>query len=355
MRLEEAAEAIIEPNLPIIDVHHHLWLLKEESLAEMENRDSIYAPALAPAMRRHARYMFDEFTKDIASGHNIRASVFVDAGAMYRANGPEALRSVGEVEFVNGVAAMSASGLFGESRICAGIVGGVNLSLGDRVEEVLSAHMRAGGERYRGVRSGQCVAYDEDWRILGPGIGVPHLLLDRDFRAGVKRLGPLGLSLDVWLFEPQLLELVDLARGFPDTSMVLNHVGTPLGVGRYSGQREARFPLWRQNIRTLATCGNVSVKLGGLGLPFAGFSSFRRSPPATSTELAEEWKPYIESCIEAFGVERCMFESNFPVDSSSGTYSVFWNAFKRLSAGASQAEKAALFNGTATRVYRLDY
>jgi predicted TIM-barrel fold metal-dependent hydrolase len=355
MKIDVDFEPIIEPDLPIVDAHHHLWLLREEALVEMENRDSIYAPALAPAFRRHARYLFAELLTDLKSGHNIRATVFVNAGAMYRTTGPEAMKSVGEVEFVNGVAAMSASGLFGEPRACAGIVGGVNLSLGEQVEEVLVAHLKAGGNRYRGVRSAQVVAHDEDWRILGPGVGVPHLLLDSQFRAGVERLRPLNLSLDVWLLEPQLPELIDLARTFTDTSIILNHVGTPIGIGRYAGKREERFPVWRENIRALATCSNVTVKLGGLGLPFGGFASFMSTPAVTSTQLADEWKPYIESCIESFGADRCMFESNFPVDSASGTYPLIWNAFKRLSAGASMHEKRALFGGTATRVYRLEY
>jgi predicted TIM-barrel fold metal-dependent hydrolase len=355
MTTQVDAEPIIEPDLPIVDAHHHLWLLREEALVEMEHRDSVYAPALAPAFRRYARYLMNEFLTDLKSGHDIRASVFIDAGAMYRASGPEAMRSVGEVEFVNGVAAMSASGLFGESRICAGIVGGINLGLGERVEEVLVAHLRAGGGRYRGVRSAQVVAYDDDRKILGPGVGVPHLLLDPKFRAGVARLQPLDLSLDVWLLEPQLPELIDLARTFPDTSIILNHVGTPIGIGRYAGKREERFSYWRENIRTLATCSNVTVKLGGLGVPFGGFASFMSTPPATSKQLAEEWKPYVETCIETFGARRCMFESNFPVDSATGSYPVLWNAFKRLAMGASTEEKAALFSGTAMRVYRLEY
>jgi len=353
MALPLTDEPVIEPDLPIVDAHHHLWLLPEGSIAEMEKRDSIYAPALAPTFRRHARYLLDEFLADVSSGHNIRSTVFVDAGAMYRADGEESMRSVGEVEFVNGVAAMSASGRFGESRICAGIVGGVNLSLGDAVVEVLEAHLRAGGTRYRGVRSAQVVAHDADWRILGPGVGIPYLLLDRRFRDGFHHLHRLGLSFDVWLFEPQLPELIDLARSSPDTSIILNHVGGPLGIGRYAGQREARFPVWLRNIQTLARCQNVTVKLGGLGLPFPGFSSFGKEPGATSEVLASEWRPYVESCIEAFGPDRCMFQSNFPVDAASGSYRAIWNAFKRLTVGASAHEKAALFGGTATRIYRL--
>ena len=272
---------------------------------------------------------------------------------MYRAEGPEALKCVGEVEFINGVAAMSASGLFGEPRLCAGIVGGVNLSLGDAVVEVLEAQLRAGGNRFRGVRSSQCVAHDEDFRILGPGVGIPHLLLDARFRAGFRHLHRLGLSLDVWLFEPQLPELIDLARSAPETSIILNHVGVPLGIGRYTGQRETRFPIWQKSMQTLARCPNVTVKLGGLGVPFPGFPSFGKGAAASSERLASEWRPYIESCIEAFGPNRCMFQSNFPVDAASGSYRTIWNAFKRLATGASADEKAALFSGTATRVYRL--
>jgi L-fuconolactonase len=353
MTSQTPAEPIIDPDLPVVDAHHHLWLLPEAALAAMEARDSISARALAPTFRRHARYLFDEFMADLKdSGHNVRASVYVDAHAMYRASGPEAMRSAGEVEFVNGVAAMAASGIFGEVKACAGIVGGVDLMLGDAVEEVLTAHVQAGGGRYRGVRSP--IVYDEDSRILGAGVGVPHLLLDATFRRGFKWLQQFGLSFDAFLFEPQLSELIDLARAFPDTQIVLNHLGVPLGVGRYAGQREVRFRSWRESIRTLSQCPNVAVKLGGLGIPFGGFKFYMSTPPATSLQLAEEWKPYIQTCVEAFGAQRCMFESNFPVDSAVCTYPVLWNAFKRLAAGASRDEKIALFSGTAMRIYRLD-
>jgi L-fuconolactonase len=347
-------EPIIEPELPIVDAHHHLWIFTESALAAMEARDSIAARALAPNFRRRPRYLFDEFLADLNSGHNVRASVFIDTHAMYRADGPEALRSVGEVEFVNGVAAMGASGLFGDVRPCAGIVGGVDLRRGDAVDEILAAHIRAGGGRYRGVRSP--IVYDEDPKILGAGrgAGTAHVMRDGAFRRGFGKLHTFGLSFEAWLFEPQLPELIELARAFAETRIVLNHVGAPLAVGRFAGQREARFPIWRDNIRTLSKCGNVVVKLGGLGIPFGGFKSYMATPSATSDELAAEWRPYIETCIEAFGVNRCMFESNFPVDAAVGSYAVLWNAFKRLAAGASQEEKTALFSGTATQVYRFD-
>jgi len=353
MTSQTLAEPIIEPQLPIVDAHHHLYFLPEAVLTAMEAQDNISARALAPVFRRQPRYLFDELMADLTSGHNVRASVHIDAEAMYRVSGPEAMKSVGEVEFVNGVAAMAASGLFGEVKACAGIVGGgVDLRLGDTVEEVLTAHIRAGGGRYRGIR-GPGLVYDEDSTILGAGAGVPHLLLDAAFRRGFKRLSQFGLSFDAWLFEPQLPELIDLARAFPETPIILNHTGTPMGVGRYAGKRAERFPIWRDNIRTLSRCANVAVKLGGLGIPYGGFKSYLSTPPATSSQLAEEWKPYIETCIEAFGADRCMFESNFPIDAAVGTYAVLWNAFKRLAAGASKEEKAALFSGTATRVYRL--
>ena len=354
MSAPEHSEQPIAPELPIVDAHHHLWLLPQAALEAMEQQHaSLLERALAPTLRRHARYLFDELLADAQSGHNVRATLFVDAQAMYRADGPDRMKSVGEVEFVNGVAAMSASGLFGETRLCAGIVGGVDLRLGDALEEVLIAHIRAGGGRYRGVRAAG-IAYDDDKVILGTGSGTPHVLSHPVFRKGFGVLHRLGLTFDVFLLEPQLPELIDLAQTFPETTIILNHLGCPLGVGRYAGKRDESFPIWRSRIQALARCPNVLMKLGGLGIPLGGFSSYGASPPMTSTQLAEEWKPYVETAIEALGANRCMFESNFPVDAAVANYTVLWNAFKRLAAGASDAEKEALFSGTATRAYRLN-
>jgi len=274
----------------------------------------------------------------------------MEAGSMYRITGPEKMRSVGEVEFANGVAAMSASGEFDAVKVCAGIVGNVNLLLGDAAQSVLEAHMAAGDGRYRGVRNS--VAYDSNPRVLGSG-GRPHMLLDRQFRRGVSQLRRYSLSLDVFLLEPQLPELTDLAQAFSEVQIILNHVGEPLGVAGYV--REERFPIWRKNIHSLAKLENVSVKLGGLGsTPLQGFETFLANKPATSEQLAKEWMPYIETCIDAFGVNRCMFESDFPPGSNSCSYVVLWNAFKRIASRASNREKDALFSGTARRVYRLD-
>jgi len=342
-------EPILEPELPIVDPHHHLWDRVQAALAQMPAPEHPFSQVI----RSVPRYLFDEFMADLKSGHNIRATVFLECGAMYRAGGPDTLKCVGETEFVNGIAAMSASGIYGEIRACAGIVGHADLRLGDAVEDVLRAHIHAGNGRFRGIR--HSASYDEDSGILGPlsGRNTPGLYRDREFRSGFKWLHKLGLSFDAWLLEPQLPDLIDLARAFPDTQIVLDHVGTPLGIASYAGKREDRFPIWKEHIRSLAECRNVSAKLGGLAMPFCGFPSFHAVPRASSERLATEWRPFIETCISAFGVERCMFESNFPVDSGSCTYPVLWNALKRVAANYSSAEKTALFSGTAARVYRL--
>jgi predicted TIM-barrel fold metal-dependent hydrolase len=342
-------EPILEPELPIVDPHHHLWDRLTDLLAMLPPSDHGFVDIL----RQVPRYLLDELLADLGRGHDVRATVYLECGAMYRVDGPEAMRSVGEIEFVNGIAAMTASGIYGPVRVAAGIVGHVDLQKGAAVEEVLRAQMAAAPARFRGIR--HSASADDDPNVLGPlaGRAPSGLYRDRDFRAGFAVLGKLGLSFDAWLLEPQLPDLTDLARAFPDTTIVLDHVGTPLGVGRYAGQREARFPVWRDNIRTLAQCANVVVKLGGLAMPFAAFPWSYGNRPHSSEELAAAWKPYIDTCIDAFGPSRAMFESNFPVDSYTCGYDMLWNALKRTAAGYSTEEKTALFSGTATRVYRL--
>jgi predicted TIM-barrel fold metal-dependent hydrolase len=350
----DQSEPILEPDLPIIDAHHHLWYRSPAFVAQMKGaRAGIIPPMLAPTFIRHARYLFDEFMADVKTGHNIRASVFVDARLMYRRSGPEAMKSVGETEFVNGVAAMGASENFDGIKLCAGIIGGgIDLGMGDGLEEVLAAHVRAGNGRYRGLR--QHVAHNPDPEVLGNVHGRPHMLLEEKFRVGFRQLNAFGLCFDAHVHEHQLPDVIDLARSFPETSIVLEHVGTPVGVGKLAGPRAERFETWRRNIQTLAGCSNASVKLGGLGMPFSGFRNPLKDPPGTSAELADEWRPYIETWIEAFGVNRAMFESNFPVDSMSCSYPVLWNAFKRITRGASNDEKHALYYCTAERIYGLD-
>ena len=343
------SEPTLEPGLPIIDAHHHLWDWPKAFVGTLQPADHGFTDII----RNIPRYLFEQLMTDLGSGHNIRATVYMECGAMYRADGPEALRCVGETEFVNGVAAMSASGLYGETRACAGIVGHVDLRIGAAVEDVLRSHLVAGHGRFRGIR--HAGAFDEDPNVLGPlsGRHTAGLYLSPKFREGFKVLQRLGLSFDAWLLEPQLPDVIDLARRFPETTIVLDHVGTPLGIGSYTGKREGRFATWSENIHALSKSPNVHVKLGGLSMPFGGWRMRMDGPDAASATLAAEWKPYIETCIAAFGPERCMFESNFPVDRFGATYTALWNAFKRITKDYSANEKAALYSGTAKRVYRL--
>ena len=322
-------EEIIDPARPIVDPHHHLW------------------------DRGGQRYLIDEMAADIASGHNIVATVYVDCRSMYRAQGPEAFRPVGEVEFANGVAAMSASGGYGRALICAGIVSHVNLLLGEQAKPVLEAGIAAGNGRFRGIRHSS--AWDEDANVAGMYANRPKgLLLDSAFRKGFACLAPLGLSFDAWLFHPQIGELADLARAFPGTPIVLDHCGGPAGIGRFANRREEVFPAWRAAIREIAKCENVVVKLGGLAMCLLGYDFHLRATPPSSEELAAAWRPYVETCIEAFGPKRAMFESNFPPDKGQCSYQVIFNAFKRIAASCGEDEKTALFSGTAMDFYRLE-
>ena len=271
---------------------------------------------------------------------------------MYRADGPEAFRPVGEVEFANGVAAMAASGGYGQAAICAGIVSHVNLLLGDGAKPVLEAEIVAGNGRFRGIRHSS--AWDADPNVAGMYATRPKgLLLDATFRKGFACLAPLDLSFDAWLFHPQIGELTDLARAFPDTKIVLDHCGGPIGIGSYAGKREEIFPVWKASIQEIAKCPNVVVKLGGLAMCLLGYDFHLRPKPPSSEQAATAWRPYIETCIEAFGPNRCMFESNFPPDKGQCSYQVIFNAFKRLAAQYSEAEKTAMFSKTATDFYRL--
>jgi predicted TIM-barrel fold metal-dependent hydrolase len=327
--LDRLVEPAREPELPIFDAHHHLW------------------------DRPGWRYLFDELLRDIdSSGHRVIGTAFMQCQAMYRAGGPAALRPVGETEFVNGVAAMAASGIYGQTRACAAIIGHADLRLGDAVKPVLEAHLVAGGGRFRGIR--HLTTWDADSSLMNPlSFGPPGLLGDERFRAGLACLAPLGLLFEAWLFHPQLPELVDLARAFPDTTIVLNHCGGVLGIGVYAGKRDEVFGDWSQSIAELARCPNMHVKLGGLGMRINGFGFDRGDHPPTSEQLADAWRPYIQTCIEAFGPQRCLFESNFPVDKGSYSYGTCWNAFKRLTETASPSEREALLGRNAITLYRL--
>ena len=341
-------EEVLEPDLPIIDPHHHLWDLRPMMGAFSEPHHPFIA-----AIARTPYYTFDQLLADAQAGHRVIGTIFMECGAFYRAGAPDDLKTVGEVEFVGGVAAQSASGLYGELRACAGIVGHADLLLGERAGVVLDTLAAAGNGRFRGIR--HSAAWDADAEVLGaPFHAAKGLLADRVFREGFAQLAPRNMSFDAWVLEPQIAEVTDLARAFPETQIVLDHCGTPLGIASYAGKLDENFSRWQASIRELATCPNVSVKLGGLAMAFCGLPVEGPEAGLSSEALAAMWKPYIDICIEAFGADRAMFESNYPVDKWGASYATLWNAFKRLSAGASADEKRALFAGTAARVYGVE-
>src|SRR5690348_10205379 len=325
-------EAALEPGLAIVDPHHHLWDLR---------------PGVP-------RFMFPDVLADLgSSGHNITQTVFIECGSMYRADVPRAMRFVGEVEFVNGVAAQSASGNYGPIRVASGIVGRADFTTGDAVKPVLEALIRAGDGRLKGTRFN---AFYTDIPVMGmehaPLITPKGLLSDGKFRQAAALLADYGLSMDTGCFHPQLMDMAAFASAIPRVTMVLNHVGGPLIIGRYAADMSVTFADWKKGMAELAKRPNVMVKLGGLGQDW-NYPIGHIGPPTTSVALAERWKPWIETTIELFGVQRCMLESNFPVDKTTCSYGTVWNAFKRITANASADEKAALYAGVERRVYRL--
>jgi L-fuconolactonase len=323
--LDLVREDIIDPERPICDPHHHLWDHPENP------------------------YLLTQLLADTGAGHNVVSTVYVECGSMYRADAPEHRKPLGETEFANGIAAMMASGHYGEIRGCAGIVGFADLRQGASVGEVLDEHLQL-SPRFRGIRHACAWDASEDIRVshVDP---PPQLYLRDDFREGFAELGRRGLSFDAWLYHPQIAELADLARAFPDTTIVLDHFGGPLGIGPYKGKQDSYFAAWQEDIRQLARCENVVAKLGGIVMPINGFGFHKRSQPASSDELVAATGRYYHHTLDCFGPSRCMFESNFPVDKQSCSYPVLWNAFKKMAASYSAADQDLLFHDTATRVY----
>ena len=328
-------EPTLEPEMPICDPHHHFWDFRTARIP-------------------HQRYLLHELAADINSGHNVRSTVFVEARSMYRTQGPEEMRPVGEVEFVQGMAAASASGLYGPGRAAAAIVGHANLNLGDTVAPVLEALQAASPNRFRGIR--HSVTFDPNPAVENTAAhAIQGQLASDGFRAGARVLAQKGLSLEGWLFFHQLPELADFAKAVPGLTIILNHIGGLLRDGPYANRDEEVLATWRNGIAAVAQCPNVNVKLGGIGMPRTGFDWHLRDQPIGSEELAESMAPLMTYCIEQFGPNRCMFESNFPVDKVSYSYNVMYNAFKRLSKGYSATERADMFHDTAARVYRIEY
>lgn len=326
--LQRYSEPVLEPDLPIVDAHHHL-------------------------LEGHGHsYMLPDYLEDIGTGHHLLASLFVECRTFYRSYGPDDRRSLGETEFANGVAALTASGAYGPARICGGIIGNVDLRLGERAGEALEMHIAAAGGRFRGIRN--VAAWHKDGIRATSANPQPGLMLQPDFRRGFAWLATLGLTFDAWVIHTQLNELIDLARAFPDTTIICDHIGGPVGIGPYVGKRNEVFAEWSKLMRELSRSPNVSVKLSGMGMHVIGFDFPTRERPPSSLDLAGAWKPYVDLCIDAFGVKRAMFASNFPPDKATCSWVVLWNAFKHLSTEYSVDEKRALFCETACRVYGLD-
>ena len=325
--LGRVTEDVLDPERPICDPHHHLW----------DHADN--------------PYLLPELLADTGSGHNVVSTVFVECSSMYRVSGPEPLRPVGETEFVNGVAAMSASGGYGRLAACAGIVSFADLTLGADAGPVLDQHVRL-SDRFRGIR--HAAGWDASDAVRNSHTRPPEsLYLRDDFRAGFQALAERNLTFDAWLYHPQIPELTDLARTFPHTTIIFDHFGGPLGIGPYADRGDEIFEQWCIDVAALAACSNVFAKLGGIVMPINGFGWHKRDTPASSDEIVAATGRYHLKAIELFGPERCMFESNFPVDKQSCSYPVLWNAFKKLAAGFSSADQDRLFHDTAVEAYRL--
>lgn len=323
-------EEIIEPDLPIVDAHHHIW-------------DEPRVP----------RYLQSEIARDVLSGHNIVATVFVECTERYRDSGPELLRPLGETEFVRDFAAEALLGPAASKGICAAIVGRADLTLGSEVEELLVQHVELGRGRFRGIR--QSTAYEDTGTVRSTArIPPAQVLMNPAFREGFSKLDKMGLTFDSWVYHTQLAEVADLARAFPGTKIVLNHSGGPIGSGVYANKRMQVFADWSEGIKQVAQCPNVVCKIGGLASKFSGFGFYDLERPAHSSVLADAWGPYIHHCIDQFGPDRCMFESDFPVEMISCSYAVMWNVYKRIAAPYSEAEKSLMFSETAKRVYSID-
>jgi L-fuconolactonase len=330
-RLEGRDEPVLDPEMPIIDAHHHLFDV--------------------PGVR----YLFDDYLSDVRAGHNIVASVYVETRAFARKEGPEVLRPLGEIEFANGAGAMGASGLYGPCRIAAAIVGYADLRLGSAIGDLLDQSMALAPDRFRGIRQ---VTVDHPseaaFRHVMAHRPPQGVLRHPNFRAGFREIAARGLTFDAAVYSVQLPDISALADFSPNTAIVLNHTGMVMNLEMDASQRTEAFIQWRAGMRDLARRPNVVCKISGLGMPFWGFGFETRTDPIGYIELAEAWRPYVETAIEAFGIDRCMLASNFPPDGRSCGYVPLWNAYKHVVRGASAREKSALFHRTAMSVYGIE-
>ena len=331
------SEAALEPELPICDAHHHFWASRPDPAHFVE------------ALLWQERYLVRDLADDV-SGHNVRSTVFIEVRSEYRSGGPEEMRPVGEVEFVQRLATESASGSYGPLRAAAAIIGSADLKLGEGVRPVLEAMQAAGPDRFRGIR--HSVNWDPSPELASRE--PEGTLSNENYLAGARVLASMGLCLENSVYFPQLAELAEFARAVPDLTIVLNHIGGLVRIGPYANRDAEVIQAWREGIAAAAKSPNIVIKLGGVAQGRYGFDWQERAVPVGSEELAGSLSPLMNHCIEQFGPDRCMFESNFPVDKVSYSYRVVYNAFKRLSKGYSASERAAMFHDVAARVYKID-
>jgi predicted TIM-barrel fold metal-dependent hydrolase len=323
--LAQVVEDIIDPDREIVDPHHHLW------------------------QRPDWNYELAELWGDTSAGHNVVQTVFLECGSKYLGDGAEHFRPVGETTYVAKIAAASAQDP-NKARIAA-IVSRADLRHAE-LDAVLDAHEAASQGLFRGIRHAGAREPHPDGFLI-PGSAPAGLYADAAFQRGVARLGERGYTYDTWHYFHQNADFAELAKAVPDTTLVLDHFGTPLGVGYYAGKQHAIFTQWQKDIETIARCPNVVAKLGGLAMPDNGFGWDKRERPPSSDEFVDAQAKYYHHTIECFGAQRCMFESNFPVDRLSISYPILWNGLKKIASRYTEAEQSAMFNGTARRVYQL--
>jgi predicted TIM-barrel fold metal-dependent hydrolase len=320
--LDQVVEDIVEPELPILDPHHHMW-----------------------PQGQGLPYTRNDLHRDAGAGHNVVKTIFMECGSAYNREAPEHLRSLGETKYIADEA------LSDPNPLIAGIVSSIDLRRDDR-DELLDMHVEASRGLFRGIRDALALATHPEAMMI-PGHAIKDLYLDADFRRGVARLGERGFTYDSWHYHHQNREFLELARATPGTTMVLDHFGTPVGVGPYASQRDEIFEQWKKDIAEIAKCPNVVAKIGGLAMPDNGFGWNTATRPPTSDEFIAQQSRYYLHAIECFGPSRCMLESNFPVDRLSLSYEVLWNAYKKMTSSFSASERADLFYNTAARTYQV--
>jgi len=315
-------EDVLAPLQSILDCHHHLW------------------------DRSEGRYGAAELMADVGTGHDVRASLYVQCRTGYRTDGPEELRPVGEVACV-------LDWTRGQAYFPAGIVAMADLQLGDSVRPALDALAEAGQGRVKGIRN--TTAWHADPAVRSNPNPPPEGLLRTDaFRDGARAVAGQGLCLDIWAYQTQLDEVRALAEAVPDLTVVVDHCGGPLGVGQHDRFDPMNFRAWRRALAAVAALPNTRVKIGGFGLGVFGWRYAEEAAPPHSETLARDWRPWVDTCLDLFGPSRAMFESNFPVDKGQVGYRTLWNAFKRLAAPLSRDERDALFWRSAAQTYGID-